>query len=74
MAFDMMDGICMLRDPGTGKDVQMRIGCHSGTVVAGVVGLKMPRLVESSQCQIMILTDFNREKTVVKKQMQCSFD
>ena len=45
MAFDMMDGIRMLRDPGTGKDVQMRIGCHSGPVVAGIVGMKMPRLV-----------------------------
>ena len=43
MAFDMMDGIRMLRDPGTGKDVQMRIGCHSGPVVAGIVGMKMPR-------------------------------
>ena len=43
MAFDMMDGIRMLRDPGTGKDVQMRIGCHSGPVVVGIVGLKMPR-------------------------------
>ena len=43
MAFDMMDGISMLRDPGTGKDVQMRIGCHSGPVVAGIVGNKMPR-------------------------------
>ena len=38
-----MDGISMLKDPGTGKDVQMRIGCHSGAVVAGIVGLKMPR-------------------------------
>ena len=43
MAFDMMDGIKMLRDPGTGKDIGMRIGCHTGSVVAGVVGLKMPR-------------------------------
>eukprot|EP00091_Calanus_sinicus_P001654 TRINITY_DN11681_c0_g1_i1.p1 TRINITY_DN11681_c0_g1~~TRINITY_DN11681_c0_g1_i1.p1 ORF type:complete len:319 (+),score=92.88 TRINITY_DN11681_c0_g1_i1:210-1166(+) len=43
MAFDMMDGIKMLRDPGTGKDIGMRIGCHTGAVVAGVVGLKMPR-------------------------------
>jgi guanylate cyclase len=43
MAFDMMDGIRMLKDPGTGKDVEMRIGCHSGPVVAGIVGLKMPR-------------------------------
>jgi guanylate cyclase len=38
-----MDGISMLKDPGTGKEVQMRIGCHSGAVVAGIVGLKMPR-------------------------------
>ena len=45
MAFDMMDGIRMLRDPGTGKDVEMRIGCHSGPVVAGIVGLKMPRSI-----------------------------
>ena len=43
MAFDMMDSIKMLVDPGTGKDVEMRIGCHSSPVVAGVVGLKMPR-------------------------------
>ena len=43
MAFDMMDGITMLKDPGTGDSIKMRIGCHSGPVVAGVVGLKMPR-------------------------------
>ena len=44
MAFDMMDGISMLKDPATGEDIHMRIGCHSGPIVAGVVGLKMPRL------------------------------
>ena len=43
MAFDMMDSIRMLKDPGTGDAVEMRIGCHSSSVVAGVVGLKMPR-------------------------------
>merc|ERR1719239_1364121 len=43
MAFDMMDGISMLKDPSNGEAIHMRIGCHSGPVVAGVVGLKMPR-------------------------------
>merc|ERR550532_3141260 len=43
MAFDMMDGITMLKVPGSGDDIHMRIGIHSGPVVAGVVGLKMPR-------------------------------
>ena len=43
MAFDMMDGITILKVPGSGDDIHMRIGVHSGPVVAGVVGLKMPR-------------------------------
>merc|ERR1719394_996021 len=43
MAFDMMDGIQILKVPGSGDDIHMRIGVHSGPVVAGVVGLKMPR-------------------------------
>merc|ERR1719228_1500422 len=43
MAFDMMDGISMLKNPASGEAIHMRIGCHSGPVVAGVVGLKMPR-------------------------------
>merc|ERR1719300_2364200 len=43
MAFDMMDGISMLKDPSNGEAIHMRIVCHSGPVVAGVVGLKIPR-------------------------------
>ena len=49
-----MDGISMLKDPGTGKDVQMRIGCHSGAVVAGIVGLKMPRSVPGSYVSVVL--------------------
>jgi hypothetical protein len=37
------NSIRMLKDPGTGDSVEMRIGCHSSSVVAGIVGLKMPR-------------------------------
>ena len=42
----------MIRDPGTGKDVHVRIGCHSGPVVAGIVGLKMPRLVSIKEINL----------------------
>ncbi|XP_022238313.1 soluble guanylate cyclase 88E-like [Limulus polyphemus] len=43
MALDMVDIIGDLHDPSTGKSLQIRVGIHSGMVVAGVVGLKMPR-------------------------------
>ncbi|GJQ65681.1 hypothetical protein Trydic_g7767 [Trypoxylus dichotomus] len=43
MALDMVDAITTLQDPSTGKHLEVRIGVHSGAVVAGVVGLKMPR-------------------------------
>ena len=33
----------MLKNPATGNAVEMRIGCYSSSVVAGVVGLKIPR-------------------------------
>ena len=43
----MMEGIDVMVDPGTGGNIEMRIGCHSGSVVSGVVGLKMPRCDKS---------------------------
>ncbi|XP_038643014.1 soluble guanylate cyclase 88E-like [Scyliorhinus canicula] len=43
MAVDMLSSIDHLKDPSTGDNIQIRVGIHSGMVVAGVVGLKMPR-------------------------------
>ncbi|XP_076310826.1 soluble guanylate cyclase 88E-like [Tachypleus tridentatus] len=43
MALDMVHVIGDLKDPSTGQSLQIRVGVHSGAVVAGVVGLKMPR-------------------------------
>ncbi|XP_031343937.1 soluble guanylate cyclase 88E-like [Photinus pyralis] len=43
MALDMIDSIQDLKDPSTGQHLRIRVGVHSGAVVAGIVGLKMPR-------------------------------
>ena len=43
MALDLMDAVAMIKNPATGNAVEMRIGCHSSSVVAGIVGLKIPR-------------------------------
>ncbi|KAG5680710.1 hypothetical protein PVAND_010201 [Polypedilum vanderplanki] len=43
MALDMIEAITDLKDPSTGHHLRIRVGVHSGAVVAGIVGLKMPR-------------------------------
>ncbi|KAK9497305.1 hypothetical protein O3M35_004648 [Rhynocoris fuscipes] len=43
LAFNMIKTIKSLHDPSTGSHLKIRIGMHSGAVVAGIVGEKMPR-------------------------------
>lgn len=43
MALDMVEAITDLKDPSSGTHLRIRVGVHSGAVVAGIVGLKMPR-------------------------------
>ncbi|KAL5006686.1 hypothetical protein ScPMuIL_015492, partial [Solemya velum] len=43
MALNMLESMSDLRDPSTEGNMKIRVGIHSGTAVAGVVGIKMPR-------------------------------
>ncbi|XP_033123937.1 soluble guanylate cyclase 88E-like isoform X2 [Anneissia japonica] len=43
MALSMIEAMHDLKEPDTGEHMKIRAGVHSGVVVAGVVGLKMPR-------------------------------
>jgi class 3 adenylate cyclase len=43
MAFDMLDAIVTVTNPTNNEKLKIRIGCHSGPVVAGIAGIKMPR-------------------------------
>ncbi|CAF3306133.1 unnamed protein product [Rotaria socialis] len=43
MAFDMLDAIITVSNPTNNEKLKIRIGCHSGPVVAGIAGIKMPR-------------------------------
>ena len=56
-SFDMLDTIKQFKLKG-GKSLHMRIGMHSGRVIAGVVGLKVPRFhLFGQNCMIASLME-----------------
>ncbi len=38
MAVDMLEAVKQVQHPKTGKPIQMRIGIHTGSIVAGAMG------------------------------------
>ncbi|EFJ39244.1 guanylyl and adenylyl cyclase family member [Volvox carteri f. nagariensis] len=42
-AADMLEAARCVMMPGTGQPVRLRVGIHSGPVMSGIVGRKMPR-------------------------------
>ncbi len=43
MAMDMIEAVHHIKDPSRGRHLKIRIGIHTGPVVGGIVGQKMPR-------------------------------
>lgn len=43
LAMDMIASVYQIKDPSRGHHISIRIGIHTGPVVGGIVGQKMPR-------------------------------
>lgn len=43
LAFEMLERVKLVKDPSTGRSIQMRIGIHTGSVVSGIIGTKSLR-------------------------------
>jgi hypothetical protein len=65
MALDMIEAITDLKDPSTGQHLKIRVGVHSGAVVAGIVGLKMPRYLHKMLLTLQIYKLYTKRQGTV---------
>jgi guanylate cyclase len=43
MAFALIEGAAMVKSPADSSSVQIRAGLHLGSLMSGVIGLRMPQ-------------------------------